>query len=73
MPWNPTEQEIISNIHVGFDCGILIFNTVNAYSFKKQLEVLKYISETCQFYKNSYQKNKNLRVSNHGCSWLKSW
>jgi beta-N-acetylhexosaminidase len=45
MPWNPTEEEILSCFDIGFISDILIFTTVNAYRFDKQLEILKQIRE----------------------------
>jgi beta-N-acetylhexosaminidase len=45
MPWNPTEEEILSCFDIGFISDILIFTTVNAYRFDKQLEVLRQIRE----------------------------
>jgi beta-N-acetylhexosaminidase len=43
MPWNPTEEEALSLFDIGFVSDILIFTTVNAYRFTRQLEVLRRI------------------------------
>ncbi|AHC15981.1 glycoside hydrolase family 3 protein [Salinispira pacifica] len=45
MPWNPTDEEILSCFDIGFVSDVLIFTTVNAYRFDRQLEVLRQISE----------------------------
>ncbi len=45
MPWNPTEEEILSNFDIGFISDVLIITTVNAYRFEGQVETLKQISE----------------------------
>lgn len=43
MPWNPTDEEMLSNFDIGFISDLLIFTTVNAYRFTRQLEILKQI------------------------------
>lgn len=48
MPWNPTEEEILSCFDIGFVSDVLIFTTVNAYRFDRQLEVLKQISQVAR-------------------------
>ncbi len=47
MPWHPTEEEIISLADVGIISDIILFTTVNAYKFTKQIEVLKEIRRYC--------------------------
>ena len=47
MPWHPTEEEIISLTDVGIISDIIIFSSVNAYRFSRQLEVLKEIRRYC--------------------------
>jgi beta-N-acetylhexosaminidase len=43
MPWNPTDEESLSLFDIGFTSDIVVFTTVNAYRFTRQLEVLKQI------------------------------
>lgn len=43
MPWNPTEEEMLSLFDIGFVSDPVIFLSVNAYRFKKQIEVLENI------------------------------
>ncbi len=43
MPWNPTDEEILSLFDLGFTSDIVVFTTVNAYRFTRQLSVLKQI------------------------------
>lgn len=47
MPWNPTHEEIISLADVGIISDIILFTTVNAYRFDKQIDVLKEIRKYC--------------------------
>jgi len=47
MPWHPTDEEIISLTDVGIISDVIIFSTVNAYKFTRQLEVLKEIRAYC--------------------------
>lgn len=45
MPWNPTTEEQLSLFDIGYVNDVIIFTTVNGYSFTKQIEVLKSIRE----------------------------
>ncbi len=45
MPWNPTTEESLSLFDIGYVNDIIIFTTVNGYSFTKQLDVLRSIRE----------------------------
>ncbi|GKX28237.1 beta-glucosidase [Vallitalea longa] len=47
MPWHPTDEEIISLADVGIISEVLIFTTVNAYNFQRQIEVLKEFRKSC--------------------------
>ncbi len=47
MPWNPTDEEIISLADVGIISDVIVFSTVNAYRFTRQLDVLKEIRKYC--------------------------
>lgn len=47
MPWHPTDEEIISLADVGIISDVLIFTTVNAYRFDRQIEVLKEFRKFC--------------------------
>ena len=47
MPWHPTDEEIISLTDVGIISDVILFTTVNAYRFDRQLEVLKEIRKFC--------------------------
>jgi len=47
MPWHPTNEEIISLADVGIISDIILFTTVNAYKFDRQIEVLKEIRRYC--------------------------
>lgn len=47
MPWHPTHEEIISLADVGIISDVIVFTTVNAYKFDRQLEVLKEIRKYC--------------------------
>ncbi len=47
MPWHPTDEEIISLADVGIISDVIVFTTVNAYRFTRQLEVLKEIRKYC--------------------------
>lgn len=47
MPWHPTDEEIISLADVGIISEVLIFTTVNAYNFERQIEVLKEFRKYC--------------------------
>lgn len=41
MPWAPTKEEVISLVDIGIISDIILFTTVNAYRFEKQLDVLR--------------------------------
>lgn len=47
MPWHPTDEEIISLTDVGIISDLIIFSTVNAYRFTRQIDVLKEIRAFC--------------------------
>ncbi len=47
MPWHPTDEEIISLTDVGIISDLIIFSTVNAYRFTRQIDVLKEIRAYC--------------------------
>lgn len=47
MPWYPTDEEIISLADVGIISDLILFTTVNAYKFDRQIEVLKEIRKYC--------------------------
>lgn len=47
MPWHPTDEEIISLADVGIITDVILFTTVNAYKFDRQIEVLKEIRRYC--------------------------
>lgn len=47
MPWHPTDEEIISLADVGIISDVILFTTVNAYKFTRQIEVLKEIRRYC--------------------------
>ena len=47
MPWHPTDEEIISLGDVAIISDVVIFTTVNAYHFDRQIKVLQYIREYC--------------------------
>lgn len=47
MPWHPTDEELISLADVGIISDVIIFTTVNAYKFNRQIEVLKEIRRYC--------------------------
>ncbi len=47
MPWHPTDEEIISLADVGIISDVILFSTVNAYKFDRQIEVLKEIRKYC--------------------------
>lgn len=47
MPWHPTDEEIISLADVAIISDVLIFTTVNAYNFERQIEVLKECRKYC--------------------------
>ncbi len=43
MPWNPTDEEMLSLFDIGFVSNPLIFLTVNGYRFRREIEILKNI------------------------------
>ena len=45
MPWNPTDEEMLSLFDIGFVSDPVIFLTVNAYRFDKQIKVLETIRD----------------------------
>lgn len=47
MPWHPTKEEIISLADVAIISDMVIFSTVNAYRFDRQLLVLEEIRKYC--------------------------
>jgi beta-N-acetylhexosaminidase len=47
MPWHPTDEEIISVADVGIISDVIVFTTVNAYKFTRQIDVLKEIRKFC--------------------------
>jgi len=47
MPWHPTHEEIISLADIGIISDIILFTTVNAYHFERQVDVLKEVRKYC--------------------------
>jgi len=47
MPWHPTDEEIISLVDVAIISDVVIFSTVNAYRFDRQMKVLAEIRKFC--------------------------
>lgn len=48
MPWQPTYMEMVSVGDIAIISDIVIFTTVNAYHFDKQIETIKYIRGFCK-------------------------
>ncbi|NLI90586.1 MAG: hypothetical protein GX366_09375 [Epulopiscium sp.] len=48
MPWQPTYMEMVSVGDVAIISDLVIFTTVNAYHFEKQIETIKYIRQFCK-------------------------
>ncbi len=48
MPWQPTYMEMVSVGDIAIISDVVIFTTVNAYHFEKQIETIKYIRQFCK-------------------------